>query len=81
MVGAQIGQGLGVGEAGVEVVPPGWDAAGGGVVEHGGLGALEGELGEDLGNDVVGGVKTALALWVGGEEGVDDCLVVAEGAD
>lgn len=81
VVGAQVGERLSVGEAGIEVVPPGWDAAGGGVVEHSGLGALEGELGENLGDDVVGVVKTALALWVGREEGVDDCLVVAEGAD
>ncbi|KAF2224497.1 dehydratase family-domain-containing protein [Elsinoe ampelina] len=79
VVSAEVWQGLGVCEGGVEVVPPRRDAGGGRVVEHGCLRALEGEFGEDLRDDVVGCVETAGALGVGGEEGGDDGFVGAEG--
>ena len=54
VVHAQARVPLRVGERGVEVVPPGWDADAGGVVGPFRLGALEDVLGEDLRDLVIG---------------------------
>ena len=78
MIDTQVRVCLRVGERGVEVVTPGRDSDGSGVVRPLGLRALEKLLGEDLRDLVVGCVYAVLAERVGGFDGGDEGGVVCE---